>query len=531
MMRSAVPKPTQFLESLRTIRLKERFFSAVVILEGRHGHQRDHQRRHHCYCQTSCDQASRFHAGIKSFSARPFSTSSREVTALSGNFGQLWKQGHENFGEGSISERRILSVQGTGATTYLQSLVTCDLTKPPTPPREEEVDDDSISEQNAGSSNDAVSGVEFSDKLRSACFLDNKGRILTDALLWKVDDTQYYIDVPKDTAETLFTHLKQFILRRTKVKVADVSSTMGSHVVFGTLNANGTPEGYMAGIDPRHPSLGMRVLSMNDNQVEFGKMMRGQFPEMPGTYRLIRHLAGVAEGTELQGRVAAEANQEFLNAVSFSKGCYLGQELTARVQYTGAVRKRIMPLMMINVNMQVPRPWLMASQIQSSLMAKPSTDEQDKNDGSEDTVIVNMPRLPRLSASAVASMVAMMSGSVLMAENDNSASTDLEEIQAQSQALFDELQSYKEGDKIYNSKDGKAVGQIVSLPVEGTNVLLAQMRLDQVGLLGDKIAWSHTNKVTIGENVATGGSQLRFLPYLPLWWPHIDPESGKATSS
>jgi hypothetical protein len=51
----------------------------------------------------------------------------------------------------------------------------------------------------------------------------------------------------------------------------------------------------------------------------------------------------------------------FFNAVSFSKGGYLGQELTARVQYTGAVRKRILPLFVVNVNMKVPRPWLMVS--------------------------------------------------------------------------------------------------------------------------------------------------------------------------
>jgi hypothetical protein len=42
--------------------------------------------------------------------------------------------------------------------------------------------------------------VEFPDKLRAACFLLKKGRILTDTLLWKVDDTQYYLDVPEDTA-------------------------------------------------------------------------------------------------------------------------------------------------------------------------------------------------------------------------------------------------------------------------------------------------------------------------------------------
>ena len=312
-------------------------------------------------------------------------------------------------------------MEGKGATTYLQGLVTCDLTKPPNPPREEDYDDNN----NASNNDQANPGVEFSDKLRSACFLDNKGRILTDTMLWKVDETKYYIDVPDNTADTLVNHMKQFILRRTKVKVKDESSNMASHVVFGTLNAHGTPDGFMAGLDPRHPSLGMRVLSLSQEyDAQFTKMMSGQFPNTPGTYDLIRKLSGVAEGSEITGKVAAEANQDFLNAISFSKGCYLGQELTARVQYTGAVRKRIMPLFMVNVNMQVPKPWLIASQIQSKSSTKDNDDgEEEKKQDTSNLVEDEGPRLPRLSASAVGSMIGMMSGSLAAEGGDQTTTT------------------------------------------------------------------------------------------------------------
>eukprot|EP00536_Pseudo-nitzschia_multiseries_P009015 jgi/Psemu1/199762/e_gw1.244.60.1 len=505
-------------------------------------------------------------------------SSGRFVTTLAGNFGRLWKRGHESF---SPDSRRILSVQGKGATAYLQGLVTSDLLTPPTPPREEKEDsNDGIpTSNNADTENGSgeTLGVDFSDHLRATCFLDNKGRIITDSLLWKVDENQYYIDVSADMADPLIAHMKQFILRRTKVKVKDESAKTGmaSHVIFGTLNARNTPDGFLAGVDPRHPSLGTRVISLDlPKGKEFTQMMSRQFPNAPGTYNLIRKLAGVAEGSELKGKVAAETNQEFLNAVSFQKGCYLGQELTARVQFTGAVRKRIMPLMMTNVNMQCPRPWLIASQVQKEQyqLQQQQEDKQavdtkdsetnDETAGNDDTFIssdVNeLPPLPRLSPTIAGSMIASMSGSPADApseqdeekeNNSNSKNTEenvpgkaSEELQFQTEALFEELQSYKVGDKIYDTKDGKAIGQIVALPEEGTNVLLAQMRLDRVGLLepprkskdgnkqgvdiDDGPTWKHTNKVSIGES--SSASPLRFLPYLPLWWPTIDRNTGKA---
>lgn len=489
-------------------------------------------------------------------------SSKRAVQILAGNFGRLWKRGHESFPSDS---RRIISVKGKNATAYLQGLVTCDLTQLPTPPREEEQPNvgnvtGKRNEDSPGATIDVnVDGVEFSDHLRATCFLDNKGRILTDSLLWKVDETQYYIDVPANSAEILLGHLNQFILRRTKVKVKDETerSGMASHVVFGTLNSANTPNGFLAAVDPRHPSLGMRVLSLDSQKgQEFTQMMNRQFPDCSGTYNLIRKLAGVPEGAEIKGKVAAETNQEFLNAVSFQKGCYLGQELTARVQFTGAVRKRIMPLMITNVNMQVPRPWLIASQIQKQQFQQQQQQQQesvvDPKDATNDTSvedIVNgseMSPLPRLSPSIAASMIATLSGSTAIEEGvEEDTNTEFnsnnDELQAQMEALFDELQtSYKVGDKIFDTRDGKTIGQIVALPEEGTNVLLAQVRLDKVGLMKppsskkkreesesvNNDGWNYNNKISIGESNAS--NPLRFFPYLPLWWPSLNPENGKA---
>jgi transferase CAF17, mitochondrial len=497
---------------------------------------------------------------------------SSTVTQLAGNFGRLWRRGHESF---TPDTRRILSVQGKGATTYLQGLVTSDLLSAPPPPREEQGGDDepTINPQEANT-NAAAPPVEFSERLRSTCFLDNKGRIVTDSLLWKLNDEQYYIDVPGSTGDLLLAHLKQFVLRKSQVKITDQSSTMTSHVVFGTQMAHNSPPGYLTELDPRHPSLGMRVLALpknneNDNNdkstptptlttQQFQQLMSRQFPESRGSYNVVRKLAGVAEGSELTGRIALETNQEFLNAVSFKKGCYLGQELTARVQFTGAIRKRILPILLTTVTVQVPQPWILASQIQQGRLRRPEgedeeEDEDDKDDNDKEngedmdpaagisdtartttTTIQSLPRLPRISAPAAGAMVAMMTESLEEHESKLNSPDELPSPTHEPQlSLSDRIQQLQPGDKIIDVKNGRTIGQVVAGAEPGTNVVLAQLRLDAVGLLGtdkddDKAIWSHLNKVTIGDDSLVNKEKFRYLPYLPLWWPDIDPATGKA---
>ena len=498
------------------------------------------------------------------------------AAAAAGRYGKLWGRGHETF---SPDARRILSVKGRGATAYLQGLVTCDLlTQPPKPRDEYDVDQavakaskaaEAKEKEDSGTSSangdegpiEPVVPVSFTDRMRAACFLDHRGRILTDALLWKrptgksnetsttkeevdkIDPNQpaeYLIDVPGDAADQLLSHLNQYKLRRSKVKIADRSDDVSVHAVYGTLNAEGTPPGYVAAIDPRHPSLGMRVLSMSNNdgnddesstpesrRKQFETMMSGYFPPANGTYSVIRKLAGVAEGSELTGKTALECNQEFLNAVSFAKGCYLGQELTARSQHTGSIRKRIMPLIVVDVNTEIPRPWMMAHMIQEMGPDAIGPDSfLDLGEG-----VGTPPPLPKISAPGAGGIVAMLMGSVLPLPKEGESSDDSQTVMATEESSEDVANLQKEGErlmeevasvavpgaKIVDKKDGKTIGKVVSAPAPGTTVLLAQMRLDRVGLLGGEEMWSRTNRILIGD----GKKELRYLPYLPLWWPDI----------
>ncbi|KAL3794133.1 hypothetical protein HJC23_012840 [Cyclotella cryptica] len=491
-------------------------------------------------------------------------------------YGKLWGRGYETF-----KNRRILSVSGTAdhATTYLQGLVTSDLFSEPRAPREEVEDAVIAARERGGEASDASEveeevPVRFTSKMRSTCFLDHRGRILTDAILWKrvIENnessdtskatTEYFIDVPSDTADMLMDHLKVHTLRRSKIKLADKSDDISVHGVYGTLNAEGAPPGYMAAMDPRHPSMGMRILSVgpeamgnnadhdgesaNDDDISneseaneapttnwtkrtnyFSKLMNNFFPHAPGTYSVLRKLSGIAEGSELTSRTALECNQEFLNAVSFSKGCYLGQELTARSQFTGVVRKRILPVMIVETEMEVPRPWIMASMIQ----------ELGEKDGMEKIFGLTNEE----SADGAGSLISMMMGSVASSDeggnpqDDNDGSTveseeakqrqiELQKLREAGERLQNEISALAiPGASIVDKKDGKTIGKVISAPAPGTTVLLAQMRLDRLGLLGNAEKWSRTNKILIGE----GTKEYRYLPYLPLWWPEIDTETGK----
>jgi folate-binding protein YgfZ len=497
------------------------------------------------------------------------SNAAGKAVSVAGSFGRLWGRGHESLGS---NVRRILSVKGKGATTYLQGLVTSDLLTAPTPPTAEPMDtkqpglpkrlqhtsstdasataEDGTAEP-AGEPNQTV---EFSEKLRSTCFLDNKGRIVSDSLLWKIDDHEYYIDCPASAADLLLNHLNQYKLRRTKVSIEDQTDEITSHVVFGTLNAQGPPPGYLTAMDPRHPSLGMRVLglpptppelvddteqegtgapsdadndtlkepvpvsSIADRHAHFAKMMSQTFPDSPGNYELVRRLAGVAEGSEMTGKIALETNQEFLNAVNFHKGCYLGQELTARVHFTGAIRKRVLPILLVDPFTQVPQAWNLASNLQQGRELKRFLPREEKALPS---------RLPRLSVLTAGNLVAVTTGSIEPdgPAVDEDAQKEWDQMQKQMAAFVQSVEDdCQAGAKIVEKDSGKTVGRVLSPPVKGTNVVLALMRMDSVGMMSGG-TWSNINKIKIGD---TSTNEFRYLPYLPLWWPEIDPETGKA---
>ncbi len=233
-----------------------------------------------------------------------------------------------------LPSRSALSLRGSEASALLQGLVTNDL---------RHLDDRLPGAQDLALQQEPVAapGVKQASDRRAiyALFLNTAGRVLFDALVFsdREDPDRLVLDCHKDVAEKVAKHLKMYKLRR---KV-DIEVVQGAKAVAVLNNSDGgnkeklrvrLSQGAVFSVDPRLPALGHRFVlppaSGEDNP--FGP---GFSQGSESDYDSLRHQLGVSEGPHEMppGKCfPLEYNADYLHGVSFHKGCYIGQELTAR---------------------------------------------------------------------------------------------------------------------------------------------------------------------------------------------------------
>ncbi|MBA4161541.1 MAG: folate-binding protein YgfZ [Novosphingobium sp.] len=153
-----------------------------------------------------------------------------------------------------------------------------------------------------------------------AALLSPQGKVLFDFLVWD-DGTDLLLDCEASQAEALIKRLSLYRLRR-KIEIAKQPSLR----VFWADKAPG-------GIaDPRTEYMGVRWIAAS---------AEGDFA-IDDIYLARRLALGVCEGsTELADLLWLECNAAELNGVSFTKGCYVGQENTARMNWRAKVNRRL----------------------------------------------------------------------------------------------------------------------------------------------------------------------------------------------
>jgi tRNA-modifying protein YgfZ len=122
----------------------------------------------------------------------------------------------------------------------------------------------------------------------------------------------------------------------------------------GTLTALGLPEqaggarphaGGIVYVDPRLVGLGARAIVPKDKVAAFEQA--GFQPVAFDQYDALRLSLGIPDGSRdlpVEKALLLENGFDELNGVDWKKGCFVGQELTARMKYRGLVRKRLMPV-------------------------------------------------------------------------------------------------------------------------------------------------------------------------------------------
>ena len=154
-----------------------------------------------------------------------------------------------------------------------------------------------------------------------AALLSPQGKCLFEFIIWG-DGDDVLIDCERDAAGDLAKRLTLYRLRRA-ITIAREEE----------LVAHWAPDGIQGCADPRLPTLGRRWLGAAHG----GKAV-------DAAWRAHRLALGVAEGRGELGSdklLWLECNAAELNGVSFSKGCYVGQENTARMNWRQKVNRRV----------------------------------------------------------------------------------------------------------------------------------------------------------------------------------------------
>lgn len=218
-----------------------------------------------------------------------------------------------------LADRGVLAISGPETRSFLQGIVTNNVDK-----------------------------VDPTRALYSA-LLTPQGKFLFDFFMADDGDGGLLLDVKKDRLEELAKRLKFYKLRA-KAEISDVSDQFAVTALIGDGAGaaarlhEGAGNAWRDGdtvyaVDPRLSAMGVRAIHPVGT-TPFAEAAEGSLHD----YENHRMALAVPDGGTdvlVDKSFILESNFEELNAVDFEKGCYVGQELTARTKFRGTIRRRL----------------------------------------------------------------------------------------------------------------------------------------------------------------------------------------------
>jgi len=188
-----------------------------------------------------------------------------------------------------------------------------------------------------------------------AALLTAQGRYLFDFFILGAGDT-LVLETEAARIADLQRRLGLYKLR-SKVAITDASSRFAVAVGFGDealpalgLASPGAAEAFAGGMafaDPRLAQLGARLILPRGGNAYVVLEGAGFAPADAERYDRYRLALGVPDGSRdlgVEKALLLESGFDELNGIDWQKGCYMGQELTARMKYRALVKKRLLPV-------------------------------------------------------------------------------------------------------------------------------------------------------------------------------------------
>ena len=204
-----------------------------------------------------------------------------------------------------IIERSLLRVSGEEALGFLHDILTASLADLPV------------------------------GEMQQSCLLSPQGRILFDMFIYHIDENEVLVEVDIEQADELRKKLMLYRLRR-PITIAREEEM----AVVAWFDDTPHLQDKIAFKDKRHKDMGHRAIMP---LAEIGALSLGDMDE----YHWRRISLALPEGAQdltPNRALMLEAGLDELRAVDFQKGCYIGQEVTARTRYRGLVKKRLTPM-------------------------------------------------------------------------------------------------------------------------------------------------------------------------------------------
>ena len=233
-----------------------------------------------------------------------------------------------------LEERGILYLQGEDVVEFLQNIITNDINKV---------------------------------KDNHSCFaslLTPQGKYLFDFIVIK-HKNGYFLDCEKKLIDQLFNQLNLYKLR-SRVEILNLSNEFVVAVIskekFLSLGKVNDEPGFttkynedLLFLDPRNKELGGRLI-INLEKLNLSIKKLELEPRENHEYYSYSHKLGIAQlnTDQLQNKIfGIECNFEELNGLDFKKGCYVGQENTARIKLKDKLSKKLLPIKIVEGSIKV----------------------------------------------------------------------------------------------------------------------------------------------------------------------------------